>query len=531
MFWLTRRPAVPQRLVNTNQVVHLSDLNRGGGVHIMGGSGSGKTILASNMAVQDWQRGKPVIIVDPYGSFVDTVLGLIWRSLETSQRSEAEKAQCWASVKYVDIAARYDYVTPFPLLYQYPGESPYSVGERLVAAITRWDPDLKTASIQGLNSIIKVLTPAVMDLVALGPQYQVTEIPDLLRSFEKNKLKLKWQQLLAQALENDPSVAPAVRFFTEDYPSWKDQTRERSVEALEVKLAPFLYDATLMATFAASQPGLNWDEVIAQGQLVLLDFSGLHHEQRRFALLWIVWFVLIEYFKHRGSGYHHRPVSLFLEEISAFQSENTLVRQMLADDLNELINILRRQYRIWLTVIHQENYQFDLRIRQNLASLGCQILGVSHDYQSARETAQEFFPYQPLVKRQDPVWGRNAQGQPVILDYRPQYYTFEEQYHMYAQLLMRQKQWKFLARLPEAEGGARGPIRQLDIARLVPQFVDETILADLRRHLATQSGVPIKAVVQEILAHPQSPMPDQSPSAIVPELAHVDREGYIRSHA
>lgn len=529
MFFL-RQPSSTTATVNVDQVVWLSDPVRSQGARISGGSGSGKTVLASLIAFQDWKRGKPAIIVDPYGSFVNTVLGMIWRDIEASSLSAEGKTQRWLSVKYVDVAARWGYVTPFPLLYRYPGETLYSVGERLVAAITRWDPDLKTASIQGLNSIIKVLIPAIMDMAALGPAYQVTEIPELLRSLENKGLNQKWQTLLAQALANDPSVAPAVRFFTEEYPGWKDQTRERSVEALEVKLAPFLYNPTMMASFAASQPGLNWDEVIAQGNIVLLDFSGLHHEHRRFALLWIVWFVLIEYFKHRGSGYHHRPVSLFLEEISAYQSENALVRQMLADDLNELINILRRQYRIWLTVIHQENYQFDTRIRQNLASLGCQILGVSHDYQSALETARDFFPYQPLVKRQDPVWGRNAQGQPIILDYRPQYYSFEEQYHMLAQLLQRQKQWKFMARLPEAEGGARGPVRQLDIARMVPPFVDEAILAELRVRLSGQSGLPVDQVVAEILARAGQPVPPRTQSAIVPEGEQVDREGYVRAH-
>lgn len=130
--------------------------------------------------------------------------------------------------------------------------------------------------------------------------------------------------ILAQAITNDPTVAPAARFFTEDYANWKEQTRERSLEALEVKLSPFLYNPTMMASFAANQMGLNLDKAIEQGCIVLLDFSGLHHEHRRFALLWIVWFVVIEYFKHRGSGYHHRSVSLFLEEISAYQSESPL---------------------------------------------------------------------------------------------------------------------------------------------------------------------------------------------------------------
>lgn len=513
-----RRRATVQRiqpaLVNLKQIVWLPDVARAQGVRINGSSGSGKTVLASLIAYNDFQRGRPNIVLDPYGSLASGIIGHIWRGIRTRRLP----ADAWDRVVYADMSGRSGFVVPFPLLQRYGDEPLQMVADRLISAITRWDPELKTASIQGLNSIIKILTPASMILAALGEQWQVTEIPQLLHTVKERRDE--WQHRFDQALVRDPSVLPAIQFFTEEYASWNKQTRERSIESLQVKLSPFLYNSVMAASFAAAQPGLNIEDVIANGKTVLLDFSGLRHEHKRFALLWCLWFAILEHFKHRGGGYHHASCGLMLDEISAYQSESPLARQLMADDLNELINILRRQYRLWLTVIHQESYQFDERVQQNLMSLGTQILGVSHDYESALAIARQFFTFRPQVRGWNRVWGTTSEGEHVVIDRQPHYYTLDEQHHMLAQLIQRQKLWKFLARIPEAEGGARGGLRQLDISKIVPEFVDEAIIDEMRQHLAAASGVPMQQVLNEIAMRGQADIDGLDESGIVPERAY-----------
>ena len=70
----------------------------------------------------------------------------------------------------------------------------------------RFDPDLTSASIMGANAILRVGGRTGMVLAALGPDWQVTEIPDLLRCTNRQGIKPRWNRLFNQALANEPSV-------------------------------------------------------------------------------------------------------------------------------------------------------------------------------------------------------------------------------------------------------------------------------------------------------------------------------------
>ncbi len=57
--------------------VRISDDDRRRHVYIIGQTGTGKSTLLTNMVVDDISRGKGVALIDPHGSFVGDVLGLV----------------------------------------------------------------------------------------------------------------------------------------------------------------------------------------------------------------------------------------------------------------------------------------------------------------------------------------------------------------------------------------------------------------------------------------------------------------------
>lgn len=57
--------------------VRVTDEDRRRHVYIVGQTGTGKSSLLVNMAVDDIQKGKGVAIIDPHGDLIDSVLGLI----------------------------------------------------------------------------------------------------------------------------------------------------------------------------------------------------------------------------------------------------------------------------------------------------------------------------------------------------------------------------------------------------------------------------------------------------------------------
>ena len=59
------------------QDVNIKDEDRMRHFYVIGKSGSGKTTVMQNMAVQDIQNGKGVCVIDPHGDFADYVLGFV----------------------------------------------------------------------------------------------------------------------------------------------------------------------------------------------------------------------------------------------------------------------------------------------------------------------------------------------------------------------------------------------------------------------------------------------------------------------
>jgi hypothetical protein len=206
----------------------------------------------------------------------------------------------------------------------------------------------------------------------------------------------------------------------------------------------------------------------------------------------------VEYIKHRGRGHDHKSVGLIIDELSEFgQLQAETDSSIFSQDLNYLINILKRQYRILLTIVHQEAYQLDPMTRKTLMSLGTQILGVSHDQESALEMARQFFPYQPRSKRAEPVFSA-VDGEPTVIHERPVDYSLEETRALAAQAFTQLGRFKFLTKLSSGEGDTVGRLVPLSIEPLIGSWVSDTTLTKIRRLLAERNGRSLNEVLDEI---------------------------------
>ena len=147
-----------------------------------------------------------------------------------------------------------------------------------------------------------------MLLAARG--YQITEAERLLRN------PSGWD--FSQVLTTHPETKPAVDFFREMGRVSK-QVRSRRTESFYNKIAIFSLDPAMKAMFGASEPGVNWNDVIQKRLIVLLDFRHEHDiERRRFKMVWAFNY-LLDFIKHRGAG-RHIPISLIIDEFSSLFS-------------------------------------------------------------------------------------------------------------------------------------------------------------------------------------------------------------------
>ena len=126
----------------------LPDAGRGMGLFVLGTRGAGKSrLLGRLVAYQDLLRGVPLVVVDPIGGLIDNLLDkLTYLPAELQER-------LWPRLRYVNMNGADGRVLPWPIYPQHgPGDG-YEASQRFVDVLRRADPELATASIQGLNRL------------------------------------------------------------------------------------------------------------------------------------------------------------------------------------------------------------------------------------------------------------------------------------------------------------------------------------------------------------------------------------------
>ena len=464
----------------------LQDKARSMGIHLVAGKGSGKSRMMGRLiAWQDFVKSVPLVILDPVGGTIDNFLDKL------GYLSPAEQARLLPRVRYVNMGGHDGYVFPFPLYYRLTdGEDLYKTAFRYLETIRRLDPSLETASIQGWNAVQEIGTYAGMALAALG--CQITEAEDLLTRPEV------WLGRMAAVRDTYPDLESAIHFFNYRYLDMKPQEKERLTAAFRNKISMFMLERTTKAMFGASQPGIDWQEVVDRRLAVLLDFRDEHNiERRRFKMLWTFWY-LMEFIKARGYGRHH-PLSLIIDELTSMTNMRVMGKSLFADDIDELINVWARNSNIWLTIAHQEAWQVDERIRKSLMTMGTQIIGSTSDMESAKALGEQFFKIDPhAVKRYTPHWMTDMFRFFVIHE-EPVNYTVEEQLYMSAYKMMAQPGFHFFIRPAPGEGNVVGPVYSVSIKNLDRNlWVHEADVRRARNLLMVKYGRPAAAILAEL---------------------------------
>ena len=462
-------------------VIYLPDVIRSMGIYLVAGKGSGKSRLMGRVICwQDFCKVRAQVILDPNGPTIDNFLDKIARLPKMQQDAALSR------IRYIEMSGKSGHVVPWPLYTRLPGESLYETAQRFLEVLKRLDPALTTASVEGFNALAEVGTYTGMALTALG--WQVTEATALIT----NPLQFALQ--LRAVAHEQPEVEPAVTYFLEVLPSIKEAEKVRKVAAFLRKLAPFNLDPVMRAMFGTSEGAIDWQQVVDAGETILLDFRHvLDSERRRFLLLWAFQSCLT-FVKRRGAG-RHTPIGLVIDELTALCNFDAQAgSSIFAADLDELINVLARNYKVWLTLANQELFQVDLKTRKTLLGMGTKIIGVTSDSEAALTLAKEFFPYDPtLIRHFEPTY--DSRGN--LIDVSPVSWSIQEQQLLAARRFMSIEPFHFLVKPAVGEGNITGDLLPLSIANLEPGvWIDEPKVAALRAQLAQASGQLVETPVR-----------------------------------
>lgn len=514
---------LPHRVANEH--LFASDAALKQGVHVVGGPGCGKTRLLAFFTWQAWVRRQPCLILDPTGGITDMLLTKM-RGLAPAYRTPL-----WSRLTYIGEGAS-DYVLPRQLYHRVSEHDTFfTIANRLPAVFKRQDPALMDAPILGWNSLYECLIYAGQ--IAAACDRQIDFVADLVQNPQDYK------ELLTQTLAAHPELQSAVTYFRALMDPSSGAQRERRTGSLKTKLLPFLADPTFQATFSASHPGIDWQQVEREGRTVLVDLRDeLDEERRQFKLIW--WLrSFIDYIKYRGTAGRGHEMMLCIDELTQLLGYRTVGGQsVLAEDLEELVAMLGRGYGVNTIISHQNLSQLDTRVQNVLLQMGTQCVGTLTNDEDALKVARVFHRYDPSwVRKKEPVWMKLAhptemetssshthsagwssswhaytrsettgetqhvkpKETPTIIDHRTVEYTPEEQFLLAADQLRNLPKFTFLTKPASGEGDFTGQVRRISIANFDRgRYPDAVALASLRLLLRQAYGVPVPELVAEM---------------------------------
>jgi hypothetical protein len=501
----------------------INNSSRNMGLYVLGGRGTGKSwLLALAIALQDFLAHRPQVLFLPLASTGQYFLYKLVRILSYLPTSEREKV--WERIIFCDVSGQLGFASPFPVYSRLGNETLQQIAERLLTVVQTSSPGLVTNAPVSWPSMHQLGVQAGTLLASLG--LQVTELRDLLFN------TLEWEQSgkFQEALRRYPEDAsPAVSYFRDYYLPLSRSDKLRLVSPLLDHVFMLTSDKYLRAVFAARTPGINWSDIQAKGQTVILDFSRIiASETKRFALLW-TFSNLFEFIKSRDRN--SPPFGVIVDEFAALAAKVTNGTNPLATLLDEFIQQYMRNSNIWLTVAHQSILQLDDQLRQTVLSLGNYLFGQAPTMEAARLLADALFLRDPWwVKhyRQQVGWVNRTQW--GVVHEEPVFMPLEEQRELFAQQLRKLQQWEFLLRPAESEGSigtAVYPItiRSVDLDPITNEyhFPDPQLMDRLYPLLAAKSGIPVPAILKEQEARLTKGSP-QTPSKTQPAAEAGERQ-------
>jgi DNA helicase HerA-like ATPase len=302
---------------NSNNVFGIKRRDRRQHMYILGKSGTGKSVLLSNLIVQNINNGEGVCVVDPHGELVEEILHLI------------------PDHRVKDV------------IYFNPADTDFHVGFNVISLD---DPKYKHLVASGLMGIFTkiwanawssrmeyILNNAILALLDT-PGTTLLGIPRLL-------VDKDYRQMIIGNLK-DPVVKA---FWVHEYEQWREQFRNEAIAPIQNKVGQFLSTSIIRNVVGQSKSTIDIFKIMNEGKIFLVNVSKGRVGEDNSALLGgmiITKIQLAAMERVRIPEDERKDFYLYVDEFQNFATDS------FANILSEA-----RKYRLNLIVAHQYTAQ------------------------------------------------------------------------------------------------------------------------------------------------------------------------------
>jgi len=282
-------------------------------VYVIGKTGTGKTVLLRNMALQDIQNGKGICIIDPHGEFVEEVIDKI-----PSHRTN-------------------------DVVYFNPADTEYPIGFNVLQVPDPKYKHLIASDLMGIfTKIWANVWSARMEYILNNCILALIDTPGTtLLGIMKILVDKDYRQKIIDNVED-----PVVRsFWINEYAGWRDQFRNEAIAPIQNKVGQFLSTSLVRNIVGQSKSTINIPDIMDSNKILLVNVSKGRIGEDNSALLGAMLITKIQLAtmeRVRIPEDEREDFYLYVDEFQNFATDS------FADILSEA-----RKYRLNLIIAHQ----------------------------------------------------------------------------------------------------------------------------------------------------------------------------------
>lgn len=288
-------------------------------VYVVGKTGTGKSELLKNMAIQDIQNGNGVGVVDPHGDFAERMLDFV------------------PSGRINDV------------VYFNPADLDFPITFNIMEKV---EPEYRHLVVSGLMGVFKKIWPDVwsarMEYILRNAILSLLEYPgSTLLGVNRLLADKDYRQKVLEKV-TDPSVKA---FWTNEFAKYPDRFREEAVAPIQNKVGQFISTPLIRNIIGQVKSSIDMREIMDQGKILIVNLSkgriGEDASQLLGALV-ITKLQLAAMSRVDIAEHERKDFYLYVDEFQTFATD------AFANILSEA-----RKYHLCLTLAHQYVAQLD----------------------------------------------------------------------------------------------------------------------------------------------------------------------------
>ena len=300
-----------------NQVFGIKRKDRRQHMYILGKSGTGKSVLMSNMMMQNIINGEGVCVVDPHGELVEGIL----QSVPPHRLKD--------------------------VVYFNPADTDYHIGFNVLELVDSKYKHLVASGLMGIfTKIWANAWSARMEYILNNTILALLDTPGTtLLGIQRMLVDKDYRQKIIANLK-DPVIKA---FWIHEYESWQDKFRNEAIAPIQNKVGQFLSTSVIRNIVGQSKSTINIFDLMNEGKIFLVNVSKGRIGEDNSKLLGgmiITKIQLAAMERVRIPEEERKDFYLYVDEFQNFVTDS------FASILSEA-----RKYRLSLTVAHQYTAQ------------------------------------------------------------------------------------------------------------------------------------------------------------------------------